>query len=112
MQLSSHRVPLPPGKIGNCYRKIYRTWKVLRNDLSPGKSWNLLGNGSGGSFLLQIGKFLLPKIAIVVATRHVIWAAGMPIMMLRPGRYPRPFWGAYNAPETCCLSLYLNIAGL
>jgi len=28
-----------PGKSWNFYWKISRTWKVLENDLGPGKSW-------------------------------------------------------------------------
>ena len=33
------RVPTPPGKSWNFYWKISRTWKVLENDIGPGKSW-------------------------------------------------------------------------
>jgi len=38
------RVPTPPGKSWNCVCKISRTWKVLENELGPGKSWNSLGS--------------------------------------------------------------------
>jgi len=52
--------------------KISRTWKVPENDLGSGKYWNLLTNDAGDSFWLQIA------IIIIVATRYVFWAAGMP----------------------------------
>ena len=53
------------------------SWKVLAIYLQgPGKSWNLPGSDADGSFWLQIDMFLLTKIAIIVATRYVFWAAG------------------------------------
>ena len=56
----------------------FRTGKVLQNDLGPGKSWNLLGNDADGSFWLQIDMFLQTKVAIIVVTRYVFWAARVP----------------------------------
>jgi len=57
------------------------TWRVLENDLGPGKSWNLLGNGADGSLWLPIDMFLQMKIAIIVANKYVLGAAGMPKML-------------------------------
>ena len=43
-----YSIPTPPGKSWNCVCKISRTWKVLENELGPGKSWNLFGNDVDG----------------------------------------------------------------
>jgi len=61
-------------------------WKVLEIYLQgPGKSWNLLGNDVHGSFWFQIDMFMQTKIAVIVSIRYVVWAAGMPKMLSRPG---------------------------
>jgi len=92
------------------------SWKILEIYLQgPGKSWNLLGSDAGGSFWFQIDMFLQTKIAIIVAIRYVLWAAGMPEMLSRPGFLPGPCWQSLQrSPRllSCCLLLYLNIAGL
>ena len=64
-----------PRKSCNFYWKISRTCKVLKNDVCPGKSWNLLGSDVHGSFWFQIDMFMETKIAIIVAIRYVFWAA-------------------------------------
>jgi len=105
-----------------------KSWKVLEflsenfQDLeSPGKwpcfwkVWNLLGNDVHGSFWLQIDMFMQTKIAIIVFIRYVFWAAGMPKMLSRPGFLHGPRWQSLQrSPRllSCCLLLYLNIAGL
>jgi len=76
-----NRVPTPSGKSLNFYWKILRTWKVLENDLDPGKSWNLLGSDVHGSFWFQIDMFMQTKIAIIVAIGYVFCAAGVPKML-------------------------------
>jgi len=41
------------------------------------------------------------KIAIIVASRYVFWAAGMPEMLSRPGSaLDDPTGGAYSTPQT------------
>jgi len=94
-----YRVPTPPGKSRDFYWKISRSWKVLKNDLGTGKSWNLLGSDVHGSFWFQIDMFMQTKIAIIVATRYVFWAAGMPKMLshLVWGSSPDPAGRAYSA---------------
>ena len=74
----------------------------------------MLGNDADGSFQLQIDMFLQMKIAIIVATRYVFWAAGMPKMLSR-GLSPTPRWRANSASpdplaavcryiKQCCLT--------
>ena len=47
-----------PGKSWNIYWKISRTWKVLENDLGPGKYGNLLGNDEDDKTLLAYDRVL------------------------------------------------------
>jgi len=89
--------------------------KVLKNELVLEKSWNLLGNDSFGRFWLQKNMFLQTKTAIIVTTRYVLWAAGMPKRFLRVELCPGFHWGSLECstrPHSCSLLLYLNIAGL
>ena len=81
----------------------------------PGKSWNLLGSDVNGSSRFQTDMFMQTKKAIIVATRYVFWAAGMPKMLSRPGFLPGPYWQSLQCSPrllSCCLLLYLNISGL
>jgi len=55
------------------------------------------------------------KIAIIVSTRYVFWAAGMPTILSRSEFLPGPRWQSLQlSPRllSCYLLLYLNIAGL
>jgi len=79
--------------------KISRTRKVPENDHGPGKSWNLLGIDVHGSFWLQIDMFLQSTVAIIVATRYIFWAAGMPKMLSQPGFLPRLHWQSLQRSE-------------
>jgi len=75
-------------------------WNVLEIYLQgPGKSWNLLGSDADGSFWLQLDMFLQMKIAIIVATRYVFWAAGMPKCFRGQGSAPVHAGGTYGAPQ-------------
>jgi len=51
--------------------------------------------------------FMQMKIAIIVSIRYVVWAAGMPKMLSRPGFSPYPAGRAYSVlPDSlaavCC----------
>jgi len=77
--------------------------------------WNLLGSDVHGSFWFQTDMFMQTKIAIILATRYVFWAAGMSKMLSRPGFLPGPCWQSLQrSPRllSCCFLLYLNIAAL
>jgi len=104
-------VPTPPGKSWNFHSKISSTCKILEKFyISSGKSWNLLCSDADGSFWLQIDMFQQTNVAIIVATRYVFRAAGMPKCFcvgapprtLLRGRVVTAF---YQMP----LWLYLNI---
>jgi len=77
------------------------TWKILENDLGPGKFWSLLGYDVDGSFWLQVDTFLQTKIAIIVATRYVCryaknaFAAGLYAIL----------WYIYFLSTQVCISL-------
>jgi len=73
LQFNIHRVPTP----------------FLLKNFRDLESWNVLGNDADGRFWLQIDMFLQTKIAIIDATRYVLWAAGMPKMVSRLG-----LWGS------------------
>jgi len=80
-------------KILESPEKWPRFWKVLEIYLQcPGMSWNLLGNDVHGSFWFQIDMFMQLKIAVIVAIRYVVWAAGMPKMLPRLGFLPARCW--------------------
>jgi len=67
------------------------------------------------SFRFQINMLMQTKIAIIVSIRYVFRAAGMPKMLLQPRFLPGPRWHSLqHSPRllSCCLLLYLNIAGL
>jgi len=51
-----------------------------------------------GSFWVQIDMFLQTKIAIIVATKYVFWAAGMRKMLSRPRLHHGTRWEAYKTP--------------
>ena len=82
--------------------------KILENDLGPGKSWNLLGNDAEGSFWLQIDMFLQTKIAIIVATRYVFWAASMPKTLSQPGLHPRPRWWSLKTSKLLSVAIFIH----
>jgi len=66
-------------------------------------------------FWLQIDMFLQTKIAIIVDTRYVLCSADMPKMLSWPGLHLRPHRRSLQCSPrllSCCLSLYLYIAGL
>ena len=122
-------VPTPPGKSWKDLEFLLEnfqelespekwpwSWKVLEICWqSPGKTWNLLGSDVHGSFWFQIEMFMQTKITIIVSIRYVFWAAGMPKMLSRLGFLPaRRWWSLQHSPRlfSCCLLLYLNIAGL
>jgi len=89
-------------------------WKIqefllgnFQNLEGPGESWNLLGTDVHGSLWFQIDMLMQTKIAIIVATRYVVWAAGMPKMLHGWGSFPDPIGRAYSAlPDSsaavCC----------
>jgi len=95
---------MPPGKSWNFYYKISRTWKVLENNVGPGKYWKST---------CKILEFFRQwcRWQFLVSNRHVFAdenshncchqirfrSAGMPKMFLWPG-LPDPAGGAYSTP--------------
>jgi len=54
------------------------------------------------------------KITTIVAISYVFWAVRMLKMLLWQRLHPGHYWGSLQhspSPPSCCLSLYLNIAG-
>jgi len=101
MSTHLHRGPTPPGKFWNFYSKIISTtWKVLENDLSPGKSWKLLGSSVGGSFWLKMDMLLQAKIAVIVAIRYVFGLQVCQKCFCSRGSFTDPAGIAYSAPHT------------
>jgi len=101
-----------PGKSRKMTLDLESPWIYLQG---PGKSWNLLGNDIHGSFWFQLDMFMQTKIAMIVSIRYVFWAAGMSKMLSRPGFLPGPRCQSLQCSPrllSCCLLLYLDIAGL
>jgi len=90
------------------------SWKVLEVYLQgPGKSWNLLGSDVHGSCWFQIDMFMQTKIAIIVSIRYVFWLQVCQKCFHGWGfsRTPLAELTALSRLLSCCLLLYLNIAG-
>ena len=82
-----------------------KSWKMTLVLESPG---NLLAVMWIAVFWLQIDMFLQTKIAIIVATRYVFWAASMPKTLSQPGLHPRPRWWSLKTSKLLSVAIFIH----
>jgi len=86
---------MPPGKSWNCVSKIFLTWKVLENEVCPGKSCSLLS--CDAVMGMQTPKCVHPHTSIVCS--NTFFAIGC-------------CYHAIYVVSNCSLCLYIIVAGL